>query len=797
MSKKNTSRNRTAQEFLHVEAIQDNILWTTDKMLFAFLRVRGQDNSLLDEQDHINLTEHMASALTSETEPLQIISIPRTVDVRSMLQELEQLRSHTENPARLQLIDGELDALEELLEAGAKEPLIFVKLWCRAARGADRRLLARAEVLGNRLNDNRIAAELMEDDAILHLCSLYGELGVWQEEGTVDIPYLPGKKRWFSRQRTPEELAHAQLMERITPVGGLFFQADRLRVGGSVCRCYGIARYPGQLDYNWAMDITNATDCITCITYDPSRTVQIADALSGAIRDAQRSAREERDRRAQKRAERSAQSADRLLDEADAENKTLGQMSILLMPFASGKEELERVCGDLQRRLAVKRLKLKPLSCLQEPAFQQLSPYYPPQSAVEQVLQRVTPLETLVGGYPCTVGVLRDDHGVHFARTLDKKMVVLDIRYKDKSRTNGNGVVTGISGTGKSTMLKHLLQSQLMLGMKCIVIDPEREFRELCKRLGGSWWDASGGKAKINPLQIQAPLLDEEQEEKFSSEIRPLDEHIQHLKMLFSYKYRSLTDLQRQLLEEALFEVYRRWGIGQDALWGDLAARPPEEYPTMLELYQVLQEMAQKNPEFEHLAVLFKSMAVGADAYIWNGHTNIDLSADLVVIDTNRLYNSSDENRAAQYYNLMRQIFSTVSADQDTQYLIIADEAQILFDPELTLAAKAMKNMATRVRKYEGYLWLAFHSLQELLDNQVRLYGQSVLDTAAYKILFGTDGQNLADTVQLFKLTAEEEKVLESRMRKRALAMIGSQRLKVEFDIPAYKLSLMGSGGGR
>ena len=217
----------------------------------------------------------------------------------------------------------------------------------------------------------------------------------------------------------------------------------------------------------------------------------------------------------------------------------------------------------------------------------------------------------------------------------------------------------------------------------------------------------------------------------------------------------------------------------------------------MLELYQVLQEMAQKNPEFEHLAVLFKSMAVGADAYIWNGHTNIDLSADLVVIDTNRLYNSSDENRAAQYYNLMRQIFSTVSADQNTQYLIIADEAQILFDPELTLAAKAMKNMATRVRKYEGYLWLAFHSLQELLDNQVRLYGQSVLDTAAYKILFGTDGQNLADTVQLFKLTAEEEKVLESRMRKRALAMIGSQRLKVEFDIPAYKLSLMGSGGGR
>lgn len=217
----------------------------------------------------------------------------------------------------------------------------------------------------------------------------------------------------------------------------------------------------------------------------------------------------------------------------------------------------------------------------------------------------------------------------------------------------------------------------------------------------------------------------------------------------------------------------------------------------MLDLYQLLQRKCLEDPDYRNLTLLLESMAIGADSVIWNGHTNIELESDIVVIDTNQLYNSTDQNRAAQYYNLMRMVFSAVSADRDTPYLIIADEAQTVFDPALPQAARALNNMALRVRKYEGYLWLAFHSLHELLDERVRLNGQPILDAAAYKILFGTDGQNLSDTVSLFRLTQAEEKALEARVRGSALALVGSQHLKVEFDIPQYKLELMGKGGGR
>lgn len=264
---------------------------------------------------------------------------------------------------------------------------------------------------------------------------------------------------------------------------------------------------------------------------------------------------------------------------------------------------------------------------------------------------------------------------------------------------------------------------------------------------------------------------------------------------MLHFKIPSLTDIQISLLERALRELYGQFGLTLD--WQFDPHRPPEEYPIMEDLWKLLSDRAGEDPQYADLALLLESMAVGADSVVWNGHTNIDLNRELVVIDTNTLNDSSNRNRAAQYYNLLHMVFSVASADRDIPYLIIADEAQTAFDPELPAAGAMLNTIALRGRKYEIYLWMAFHSLHELLDERVRGVGQGIVDTATYKILFGTDAQNLADTVSMFHLTEAEAKILAARRRKRALAMLGSQRLKVEFDIPAYKLELMGKGGGR
>ena len=55
----------------------------------------------------------------------------------------------------------------------------------------------------------------------------------------------------------------------------------------------------------------------------------------------------------------------------------------------------------------------------------------------------------------------------------------------------------------------------------------------------------------------------------------------------------------------------------------------------------------------------------------------------------------------------------------------------------------------------------------------------------------------MEETADLFRLTEAEKSSLLAQEKRHALLFMGNQHVKVEFDIPAYKLELMGKGGGR
>lgn len=797
-SKKTNERVLTAQEFIHIEDIAEDILYTSGKYLFAFLQVKGRDNGLLEEADHERITEHMTQALSDETEIWQLISIPRTVDTRGMILELDALRRETDNDARLKLLSGEIAALEDMAEEGAKEPMLVLKIWTKAALNADRDLKKRLTALRKKLNENQITAEPLHDGDILQLCKIYAELGIWQqaEEEPEDVPYLKGKRRKFSLRGEDEtEARRRELLDQVTPAGGLFFKPNQLWIGSAVGRVCGVTRFPAEVDYNWAAPLFSATDCITCLTWYPGQEAEIGDALSRAISQAKRNARDEHDIRKRKAQERQADSGDKLIDDLDGKGKSIGHVSILCMPFSQDERRLEAVVQTAQRRFLGKRMRLKPLTYLQKEAFQMLSPYYPTESQVDGMLKRIIPLETVMGGYPMTASLIRDDHGTYFAKTPDGGILSLDILYRGGDRTNGSGIVTGIPGTGKSTMLKHLLQSAYMRGISCIVIDPEREYRDLCLSLGGSWLDAGGGAAKVNLLEPLDCAPEKDKEGKPIENIAPIQLHIQQALDIIRDKLPGLTDLQAGLLKRELRGLYADRGVGLDTTMEEILKMGHADWPIMEDLYARLRQ--KEDPRYEDLVILLEDMAIGADASIWNGRTNIEIRNPMVVIDTKSLYVSSDENKRAQYRNLMRLITAIVMEDQDTQYLVVADESQTLVNPEMPRTAEAAANMAKRIRKYEGCLWMGIHSVHEFLGTAVRRWGQDILDAPTYKILFGTDGKNLQDTVDLYCLTPAESKVLESRQRGKALALIGAQHIQVEFELPPYKLELMGKGGGR
>ena len=96
---------------------------------------------------------------------------------------------------------------------------------------------------------------------------------------------------------------------------------------------------------------------------------------------------------------------------------------------------------------------------------------------------------------------------------------------------------------------------------------------------------------------------------------------------------------------------------------------------------------------------------------------------------------------------------------------------------------KEYKDLINRLSRIEGQV----RGIKKMVEN----------DTYCYKILFGTDGQNLEETDKLYNLTEAERELLESKRRGHALFMIGSKRLHVNFEIPDYKWAYFGKAGGR
>lgn len=786
----------TAQEFINVEDIADGLLFSGDGYIFGFLSVRAGDNRLLSENERILLAQSLTAAMgTGEDKPFQILSIPRTVDTMGMIEYMAELRKLTASDAKLRLINGEIGSLRDLAREGAKEPMITIKCWEKASRGADIALKKRMKEVRAKLSESQVTVEVMNDQEIACLCKVFADLTTFQDpedEAFEDIPLLPQKKRLFSRKDKDGDLT--ALRNLLTPAGGLSFGVSRVTVGTVTGRIYGAMRYPSELDYGWAVDLINNSDCVTSITYYPGNAAQMGDALARSIKQSSVDAETEGNARRRKHYQKQAVDADRLIEEIDFKSSPIGHIAILAMPFCDNEEKLEDICRAVCNRFAAKRIRLRPLGNVQKDAYKHLSPYYINQPVVDDMLMRICPLGTLMGGFPMTVNLYRDDRGKYFARTMDGGVMSLDMLYRGRDRTSSNLVLTGMTGMGKSTALKHLMMTMYMDGVKVIVIDPEREFRDLCINLNGTWLDVGGGSAKVNPLQIRPVPGDDDgvDDPLFHGDDNAMALHIHALDVFFKLYLPSLTDLQRALLKKALVETYAEKGITWETEVDSLA---PDRFPTAGDLFLHLN--GSEDARLKELASLLYDMAQGADSFLWNGYTNVDLSNEFIVLDTKQLINSSDEVKRAQYFNNLTLCWQIMSENRTQPVLLVCDEGHILFDPEIPQTSMYMRNYAKRARKYEAGLWLVTQSLVDLLNDKVKLSGQAILDCATYKVFFGTDGKNLEETSELFQLTEAEKNILLSQQRGHALLLLGKQHIHVDFDIPQYKLELMGTGGGR
>jgi type IV secretory pathway VirB4 component len=264
------------------------------------------------------------------------------------------------------------------------------------------------------------------------------------------------------------------------------------------------------------------------------------------------------------------------------------------------------------------------------------------------------------------------------------------------------------------------------------------------------------------------------------------------LQTFFQILYPSLTEIEFSKLDLVLEELYKKFNIDQDT---DISKLKNTDFPILEDLYFLMEKKNKKNKDeiLEKLLALIRPICIGQASGIWNGYTNVEVDTKLTVFNTSTMQKFQIQYKRAQYYNILSYAWDILSKDSKERTMLIADECHILVDPNIPQTLEYVRYISKMARKHNSSIVVVTQSIEDFLNEKIRLYGQSLLTNSTYKLFFKTDGKDLKDIVTTFKLTEQEEKMILNANVGECLFMAGIRKLYIMFRLFEYELEMIDS----
>ena len=258
----------------------------------------------------------------------------------------------------------------------------------------------------------------------------------------------------------------------------------------------------------------------------------------------------------------------------------------------------------------------------------------------------------------------------------------------------------------------------------------------------------------------------------------------------FEILFPSLTEFEFSKLDLALEKLYAKFGITKDT---DISKLENTDFPILEDLYYFIEQENKKEytEEYAKLLSLLRPISIGQASSIWNGYTDITIDTRLTVFNTKNMQEFQMQYKRAQYYNIMSYAWEILSKNKEDKNMLIADECHILVDPNIPQTLEFIRNISKRARKYNSSIVVITQSIEDFLNEEIKLYGQSLLANSTYKMFFKMDGQDLRDVVKTFGLTNKEESLIYNAKRGECLLNSGNRKIYTIFKIPQQELELI------
>ncbi len=404
------------------------------------------------------------------------------------------------------------------------------------------------------------------------------------------------------------------------------------------------------------------------------------------------------------------------------------QFGLYVTLSAPNLDEMEKMTKQLQSLLGSMLLVSKKATLQMDEGFKTTLPM-----GVDKLkILRNMDTTSLATTFPFTSSELTMDKGIVYGINEHNGSLIIFDRY---SLENANMVVFAKSGAGKSYAIKLEALRQTMFGTEIIILDPEREYEDMCHFVGGEYINFSfNSPTKINPFDLSAVYEEGENE---------LGQKIISLHALLKVMIGEMTPEEEATLDRAMVAAYKAKGITPDP------ETQTKEPPLMEDLYKAL--IGMENAAGQNLAVRIEKYIKGSFRGIFDQHTNIDIRNQLTAFSVRDV---EDELRPVAMFIILDFIWTRVRKTKKRRQLIV-DEAWYFMKYGDT--ASFMHSIAKRARKY--YLGVTTIT-QDVEDFMHSDYGRAIVTNASIQLLLKQSSAAIPILAETFYLSEGEQRLL-------------------------------------
>ena len=315
--------------------------------------------------------------------------------------------------------------------------------------------------------------------------------------------------------------------------------------------------------------------------------------------------------------------------------------------------------------------------------------------------------------------------------------------------------------------------------MKQYIIDPEREYNNLCETLKGT-------QIKIGPnSNTYINILDIRKESVEDGESGYLATKIGKLIGFFNLIFGELNEEEKALIEEKLIKTYETKNINFDdkSLYKEIKKnkkikkefKNTKDMPILEDLYNVLGE-DERTKKFKTKLIPF----VKGSMKFFNNYTNIELNNDLIIAD---IYDLGEDNLKYGMYLFTDIFWDKIKENRNEKKAIYLDEIWRLIGVTSNKeVASFIYKIFKTIRKYGGSSVAITQDISDIFSLDNGTYGKSILNNSSIKTFFALEEENIKILSEYANLSEKEKIEIKSLKRGECLMFVGEDHILTKIE---------------